>query len=224
MGLPKIIGPIYPSGSELKGIIYEIKQKYGITDPIKSNIVLASSNGNNENTHDVVVLWNKNSWQSKAAENPWVQLDFPKNYIRPTAYSMRGVKPNDQRCFATKWDVFGICEGDEKYSAKWIKLASNSSSETDFCKITIQNACFDIRVGTYNIGQIKSNKRFKHIRFVLTDTCNNPACVGTNNHNFATSGIDVYGTLYASSRPNSFRCSQKGSTIIAVLFILINIK
>ena len=217
--LPKVIGPINPSGSDLKGIIYEIKEKYGITNPVKRKIVLANSSGNKENTHDAVILWDKKSWQSAPANNPWIQLDFPKGFIQPTAYSIRGVKPFDQRCFAKTWDVFGIYNNDENNKTKWIKLASNKSSETNFCKNTVKNACFDFSVGTYNLESMKSSKGFRHIRFVLTETVENEFCIGENNHYFATSGIDIYGTLYTFYSPCTIANTRRSYLFFLRIFV-----
>ena len=45
MKLPIILGPVSPTDNSLKGLIYLIKSKYLITNPIEEGIVFASAEG-----------------------------------------------------------------------------------------------------------------------------------------------------------------------------------
>ena len=220
MKIPDIVGPIEPSGDDLKGIIYEIKNKYHVVNPIKSKVIVAKTNGNNENTVDATVLWNKNSWQSSNLDFPWLQISFPKSLIVPTAYSIRGVNATSGgRCFAAKWDVYGIYSDKENDNSTWIKLATNSYSETLFCRDLIGGACKDFHVGTYNLGTIKSSKGFRHIRFVLNESCAHSAC--KEKHYFATSGVDLYGTLYSFNSHCSYSIKQTNNIMFILLYMMI---
>ena len=109
MRIPDVIGPIEPSGDDLKGIIHKIKNEFNINNPIKSKIITAESSGDRENTADATILWDQVSWQSTPSDYPWLQITFPKSLIIPTAYSIRGVNAaSGLRCFAKSWNVYGI--------------------------------------------------------------------------------------------------------------------
>ena len=223
MRIPAIIGPIETSGDDLKGIIYEIKNKYHIANPIKSKIVVAKANGNTENTPDLTVLWDKNSWQSSSLDYPWLQISFPKSLIVPTAYSIRGViGASGGRCFATKWDVYGIYSDKENDNSTWIKLATNIYSETKFCNNFGISACRDLSVGTYDLKTINSSKGFRYVRFVLKESSTHYECV--TNHYFATSGVDFYGTLYTFYNHCSYSRKQRNNIFFILLFIMVNSK
>ena len=82
----------------------------------------------------------------------------------------------------------------------------------------IYGACKDFHVGTYNLESIKSTKGFKHIRFVLKESCSTADCI--NKHYFATSGVDFYGTLYTFNN----HCSCSHTHIINIFVTLSLIK
>lgn len=166
MILPRKIGPIAPSGEYLKGIINELKTRHLIENPITSGIVIPSAENTEAGNLDNVVNW-KGSWQSSPATYPWLQITFPQALINPTGYSIKGPY-SGPHCYAVEWDVFGIKEGDENFSNKWIFLTHSKASDTSFCHKLTRYACCDDSVGTYNFDSYDKFWRFRHLRFVLT--------------------------------------------------------
>ena len=74
----KVSGPhIFPAiisseanGSELKGIIYKIKNTYGVSNPISKNIVVPRSIGDVGSTKiENLVLWNNEYRSSRVADS-----------------------------------------------------------------------------------------------------------------------------------------------------------
>ena len=57
--------------------------------------------------------------------------------------------------------------------------------------------CNNASIGTYYLN-IESNKRYKHIRWVITEGCSGEGC---NPSGFGLGGIDVYGTLVNERMP-----------------------
>lgn len=226
MKVTKVESPLV-TPNELNGIIYKLKNDLKI-DPIKGKHVVPSSIKDGIGTASILVNWDSLEYNAVGSETdlPWVQLSFPKGYIFPTAYSMRGVYKDENTgyIFATSWDVFGIKEGDEKDENKWELLATNTSSESTYCEKTFYFIfggyfCQDNRTGTFTLKPIQSTEGFKHIRWRLkTSSCNDFA--------FATSGIDVYGTLFTVPRILKktvyCRCSSHSRIFVVLSVSLMN--
>ena len=97
-------------------------------------------------------------------------------------------------CFAKTWNVYGIFEGDENNEEKWDLLGTNNTSESTYCTTTYNECCADNNIGTFTLKPMPSNKGYKHIRWRSEVA----SCSSGTSHWFATSGIDVYGTLSSS--------------------------
>ena len=188
--------------NELNGIIYKLKQKNKIS---KKYIIPSASAINQKFSAHRLITWDTYVFQTAAGTEtdlPWIQLSFPRGFIYPTAYSMRGTyEKAAARQFATSWYVFGIHEGDENDESKWDLLAMNLSSESTFCNRVWHNGnCNDTRVGTFDLKPLTSYKGYRSLRWRLKTPSN------AGSYYFATSGIDVYGTLYFD---NIFSCICK---------------
>ena len=97
-------------------------------------------------------------------------------------------------CFAKTWNVYGIFEGDENNEEKWDLLGTNNTSESTYCTTTNSfGCCIDNNIGTFTLKPMPSNLGYKHIRWrsEVGSGCG-------SEHWFATSAIDVYGTLSSS--------------------------
>ena len=222
MKVTKVESPLV-TPNELNGIIYKLKNDLKI-DPIKGKHVVPSSIKDCIGTASILVNWDSLVYVAKgsATDLPWVQLSFPKGYIFPTAYSMRGVyKENSGYRFATSWDVFGIKEGEEKDENKWELLATNTSSESTYCnQLSSTGNCRDNKTGTFTLEPIQSTEGFKHLRWRMNTTS------FSNSYYFATSGIDVYGTLVNVPRilKNTVycRCSSHSRIFVVLSVSLMN--
>lgn len=176
----------------LNGIIYKLKNEYKV-DPIASNIVVPSSVNDFHGTCKTLVYWNESVFDAGdhiKYSNPWFQLSFPNGLIFPTAYSMRGVPGGYY--FPSTWEVLGIPEGKENEESSWDLLATNSRSESTYCKTLSSDGtgCNDtINVGTFTLKQ--TSKGYKHLRWRLKT-------VFSGNPFFPSSGVDVYGVLSTS--------------------------
>ena len=103
---------------------------------------------------------------------------------------MRGVSQTTY--FPSSWEVLGIPAGYEDNENKWDLLATNSVSESTYCKNNDGSGCCDgENIGTYLLTQTK--KGYKYLRWRLKT-------VKHGNPYFPTTGIDVFGVLTASSR------------------------
>ena len=181
--------------NQLDGIISKLKNS-GIS-PIDDNYVVPSAKKDNQGSNKTLVLWDSLLYQAGngAKIDSWVQLSFPKGLIYPTAYSMRGSYGSSWwPCFAKTRNVYGIFEGDENNEEKWDLLGTNNTSESTYCNsASSYEYCADNNIGTFTLKPMPSNKGYKHIRWR-----SEVASCGGNFHYFATSGIDVYGTLSSS--------------------------
>ena len=75
------------NGNKLVCVISELKDKYKIENPIKSDLLMPTSSGDDLGNVKTVVMWNETAWRTKIAKpNPsFVQLRFPRRYLYPTA-------------------------------------------------------------------------------------------------------------------------------------------
>ena len=92
--LPNKIGPINPKGNNFSGIIYEIKNKYLVENPLSEHIIELSYSSNTYNSYyETVVMWNHDVWQTwfYQPNEVFLQMKFPGRYLYPTGYSIRGV-------------------------------------------------------------------------------------------------------------------------------------
>ena len=177
-----------PQGHELKGIIYKLKEVLGVKDPIASNYVIPSSVGDRDSSYNVksLVLWNANFYGTSYVANAWIQLTFPKRYIFPTAYSLKGYK---NYCHAKSWNVYGIHEGDEnKDKSSWDLLGENDTTQSPYCNPPA-SGCASDSVGTLTLKPLPSVQGYRSIRWMTTE--NSASCRPT----FMVSAVDVYGIL-----------------------------
>ena len=217
MKLPKRIGPVSSSGDYLKGIINEIRTKHSIENPITSGIVIPTANGTEAGHLDNVVNW-KGSWQSSPETYPWLQLTFPQSLISPTGYSIKGPY-SGPHCYAVEWDVYGIKDGDENFSNKWVFLTHSKASDTSFCHKLMEYACCDDSIGTYNFDKHNSFWKFRHLRFVLTHS-NDKHYNCVTKHYFATGGIDFYGSLFSGNIYQSIKRKHDNNLIVILMIFL----
>lgn len=206
--------------NELNGIIYELKNKYKI-DPINDNYIIPSAVNDKQGTRTTIVTWSSYIYRAAGSNgdknDAWVQLTFPRGYIFPTAYSMRGVySTKSSPCFAKSWDVYGIFDGDLNDESKWDLLGQNDTSQSIYCQYLLENRCHDKRVGTFTLKPLPSIIGYKHLRWRARENCKS-SC----KYSFATSGIDIYGKLSAFSGMDrnvvSLRIFPKALIIIAIL-------
>ena len=194
--------------SALNGIIYKLKNEFNVNPIDDFYVVPTASSVNSGFDVKTIVSWDAAAFQTSPGSEsnlPWIQLNFPRSYIFPTAYSIKGTyETNSEKMFASEWEVYGIKDGDENKEHNWQLLATNKSSETSFCR-TLYNVCGcrDASVGTYTLESKKTNKGFKRLRWKLkTPSCN-------NGYYFAASAIDVYGTLSSNPLLSCYcRCSM----------------
>ena len=193
MTLPSYFN-VQTQGNELKGIIYEIKEKYKIDNPVSAKIIEPKSIGASTGSLDSIVLWNEDVFSTSVVENAWIQIGFPRRFIFPTAYSFRGPLSSNWR-YAKAWNVYGIHEeDDDKSASEWDLLGSNKTSESTYCvTLTSYEYCEDRRVGTFNLKPMKSSIGYRYIRWVATEGG------GDSTGRWTISGLDVYGTLSSSN-------------------------
>ena len=205
----------------LNGIISKLKNVYNIT-PIDEEYVVPSSNsGGGQGKVKTLVLWDNYLYQTcgYSEAGTWMQLSFPKGYIYPNAYSMRGTyEANFGRYFPTSWIVYGIYEGDIDDANKYIKLGENKINDSTYCNSVYSNGgCRDKRVGTFKLKKPIPTKGYKYMRWVIK-THDYGNC-------FASSGLDVYGVLSNSSilfrKMATCRCSRNGSSLVSVILYVL---
>ena len=209
-----------PNG--LNGIINKLKSVYKV-DPITEEYVIPSSNDNCLGNVNTLVLWDNYVFQACGnGIKPWIQLSFPKGYIFPNAYSMRGTYEESYgRFYPTSWTVYGIYGGDINNPNKWVKLGENNVNESTYCNNVWSNkGCRDKRVGTFKLKETVPKKGYKYMRWVLKTSCG-------NGDYFASSGLDIYGVFskspYYYMKKKSCRCSNNYfSFVFIAIFTLIN--
>ena len=215
MKLPIVIGPIEPNGNTLEGIFNEIKTKYSISNPIKSRIVVPSASSNCYNSDpNTLVLWNYQYWLSNISDEiPYAQLHFPGRKLQITSYSLRGVTGTENGYYyQKKWKVEGFNEGEEEDKNKWDILAENTSSEGDFCGTGY--SCKSQSIATFSTK--KTRKAYSYFRWTALEPSH------SNYLRFATSAIEVYGTLFLSKLTCTHnRCIYGQSTRFVYLYVLI---
>ena len=127
MILPNIISVTRSDSHSLSGIINEIVNTYNIKDPISSKIVIPSSSNVVDGDVKTLVLWDSFLWRAAHGKEVYFQLKFPKRYIIPIAYSLRGILSPIERCYAKRWVIYGFNKGEENDRNKWDVLAENTS-------------------------------------------------------------------------------------------------
>ena len=136
-----------------------------------------------------IVLWNTDFYGTSFTTNAWIQLTFPKRYIFPTAYSLRGSKG---WVHAKSWNVYGIHEGDEeKGDSSWDLLGQNDSTQSPYCNQEAAE-CASNDVGTLTLKPMPSLQGYRSIRWMST------VDASSEHPTFMTSGVDVYGILTKS--------------------------
>ena len=201
--LPETIGPIKPSGDQLKGIFYELKTKY-VVNPISAKIV--SLNGTTTyGDINSVILWN-GDWASEF-ESDYIEISFPRHHLFPTNYTIKS--PSEEWNYPKKWIVYGYNnELDRNDKNKWIKLHEGISSETVFCGTG--ERCDKQRTNTFPLSTVSKQTSFKYIRFVNVQP--------TENMHFVTAGIDFYGYLSINDYISIKHC--KCTKIISNFFLI----
>ena len=192
MKLPNKIGPIHDSGNELKGIIYTLKTKYKIYDPISSNVVVPQSYGQELGNIGTLVLWNESRWRTGQYSDAWVQLTFPNRKIIPTAYSLKSCPGGCS--YATSWIVYGFNSYESYYNESyWDILSENIDSDNSvFCANKINGGmCDDTSVATFQMNKVNKNskKGYDTIRWKRL------ASSDPTNPRFTTAALEIYGTL-----------------------------
>ena len=182
MSIDSTIGPIKANGNTLSGIFYQIINKFKVSDPITSGIVELSTNGELLGSIENVVLWESDFYSYlTTGVDVYLQMKFPRRYLLPTGYSIRGSSGN---CYSTKWKFFGFNEGEETSESKWKLLGENTTTETGLCGTGLY--CNSESVATYSIKP--ASKGFRYLRWSSVAS----SCDGSR---FVTTGMDVYGTL-----------------------------
>jgi len=186
-----------PTGNYLNGIIYKLKNDLKI-DPISKNYVEVLSMGTRTGNINSLIAWNgtfSTSFDSKS----WFQLTFPERYVFPTHYSFKG--PGDGWCFALEWNVYGIYEGDQSNSNKWVLLASNNAYNSNFCS-GHTDYTYGSSVGLFSLTYTNSQTGFRAIRWITSKSstsCSSPC--------FTLGGLDIFGTLMEKKESRSIKCS-----------------
>ena len=131
-------------GNELKDIIYTLKTKYKVTNPIEENFVKPISIGGRQGNINTLVLWDSEGYGTTKVSGSYVQLSFPQSTIYPTAYSFKGPVSQSSTwwCYTKAWNIYGIKEGDEdKDVNSWDLLGSNNTQEAPYCHTLNSGAC-----------------------------------------------------------------------------------
>lgn len=214
MGLPYGIYSNKPEGNSLRGIIYQIVNKYGIKNPLTSKIIELDSPTTKGGELETIVLWNNDCWKTyiEKPNEAYVQMKFPGRFLFPSAYSIRGTNVSSH--YAKSWDVFGFNEGDEENRNNWELLAKHTAAEGNFCDNI--KLCNTKAIATYMISQ--RTKGFRYIRWSATESSTS----NIDNH-FATSGIEVYGLLSKSEEfcLKRLTCKSKQSHAFSFLMLFI---
>ena len=188
-----------PSGNVLTGIVYSLKNTYGISDPIeKGIIVLSSTETANGNISDTIVSWTTSPcWATvNTKPNPFYQVSFPKGSIDVSGYFLRGCGTGF--VYPKAWRVYGFNEDNKNNEESWDVLGDNySASSQPYC-YTSYDVCKSFDTGTFTVK--KTNRYYKYVRLVQTQSSRN------GEYRFVVTGFDIYGTLLLSSARKS-RCT-----------------
>ena len=194
MVLPNSISSIKTKDNELKGIIYQIINKYNIANPLTNNIIELNSSITQNGDRNTVVLWNQ-YWQTflKKPNEVFIQMKFPGRYLFPSGYSMKGTEIG--RHYAKKWSLQGFNEGDENNRNNWELLNENTAAEGGYCKNV--EVCVTGDVASYSVSQ--RTKGYRYLRWTSIESSTSNGDI-----HFATSEIEIYGVL--SSNKSFFKC------------------
>ena len=115
------------NGNALNGILYSLKTKYQITDPIESGFIVPSATNTNEgNINNTIVGWEKVCWKTTIiGPGLYYQVYFPKGQIEVTGYSLRGCGGG---FYPKKWKVFAFNEENKNVESSWDILGENTST------------------------------------------------------------------------------------------------
>jgi hypothetical protein len=182
------------SGNALNGIIYSLKTKYNITNPIESGYIIPSaSNTEGGDIKNTIVGWQQTCWYTSLTYPPlYYQVYFPRGQIEVTGYSLRGCPG---MCFPTNWKVYAFHEENMNNESSWDVLGDNiSSASQPYCYTTSTN-CQTYDTGTFTVK--RTNKFYKYVRFVMTGG----SCYSYTKGRFISSGFDIFGTLSFLTNP-----------------------
>ena len=209
-----------PSGNNLNGIIYSLKNKFNIANPIDDGIIVPSgttTESRSSNIENTIVGWSESCWATVNTDpNPFYQIYFPKHWLLVSGYSLRGCS---LWSYPKKWKVFGFNEENKNNESKWDELGENSSTSSQpFCYTTSTYCDTNFAVGTFTTKI--TNKFYQYIRFVSTQSSY------TNNPRFILSGFDIFGTLSltksnALPRRTICTCLRKPRIVSSDVIVLI---
>ena len=205
MSLPASIKYASSNGSPPDGLINAIKTKYGIQNPISSGIIKLEASSTASGNIETVVLWNTDCWRTKSESGSYIQLQFSQRYVFLSGYSIGEVSTGSY--YSKTWRVQGFNPGEKNSPNKWSLLSRNTSAERNLCSCA--SNCNGNAFRTYNVNQ--RNKGFQFIRF----TCEESSAGGTSCR-FATSGLELYGTLSSTN----FHSSKKVKKLYALKFLI----
>ena len=182
------------NGNGLNGIIYSLKNTYGITSPVDSGIVIPSgteTNSKSENINNTIAGWKESCWVSVGTySNPFYQVYFPMHWISITGYSLRSC--SESWTYPKIWKVYGFNDDNKNQDeSKWDVLGENTSTASQpYCYTSSDTCSTGFQVGTFTTKI--TGKSYKYLRFVLTEPSRSSL------PRFVTSGFDVFGTLSSS--------------------------
>ena len=178
---------------EFNGVISKIKKQCNNDPKIILEKVIPTANSPGVGELNTVVLWNASRWTAKEDNYEWIELTFPQKYLFPSSYSIRA-NFNSDYCFAKRWSVYGIKEGDENNMKKWRNIGNSTYSDnSSFCRrLNTNGICKTPGVGTYKLNITHQKEGFRSIRWVLREgSCKNTSIL-------AMSAIEIYGKLVAT--------------------------
>ena len=184
MTLPDQIGPIFPDGNSMNGIISMIRGI--IPDPISAGIVTATANhvGSGE-INNMILSSASTYWQSYSSPDSYIQFDFHDRYLFPTHYSFRGFSGTN---YARSWYLYGFNSGEESDVSKWFLLGNDTSEGSSYCEpLSSGLYCGNNNIGTFSVRPTIDG--FRYFRWVLSQ-CSNPS-----RNQISIRGIELFGFL-----------------------------
>ena len=202
MPLPSIIGPILPNGHNLSGIIYTLRSKYGINDPITNEIIIPYCNNNVTSIPNNIILWT-GFWGSGFGSESlqvYLELKFPDRYIFPTGYSLKGSKLDYY--YPTEWKVYGYNEEQrDKGEDLWTLLEHRTlTSDIPSCNQATDKKCNSESVGTFVFANQMPKFGYRYLRWIAVKS-------SESGPRLAASALDLYGALSKKSTFSFPKCS-----------------
>ena len=205
----------FSNTGEHHGIFYSLNNTNKI-DLLGKKFISLSSSPSDRGNIEAIVNYRSNAYRAKTDGNSiFVQITFLKGYIFPTGYTINAVSAYEGTFgmysdYSKSWYVYGIYEGDESNTQKWEKLGENDTTQSTYCQNILHDQCFDPRIGSYSLKELKTSKGFKHLRWQTKE--------GTA---FLTAGIDVYGAFSLSKLKNSLcRCRRQQNYFVFIDLVL----